>query len=149
LALLEYGFSQYRKRLPVRAGQALADPGIRYSGGSLPLRAPRALAVGVRRGQRLRVRVRAPREVEGPIRRGAPLGRATVLLDGRRAGSVTLLAARSIPAASTFDRARDLLVRHPAPIAGGLFVIVMVAMLLVRRIRRRSDRGERNRVVFK
>ena len=33
LELLEYGFSQYRRRLPVRAGQDLADPSIRYTGG--------------------------------------------------------------------------------------------------------------------
>lgn len=148
LALLGWGFSRYRKRTPVRAGRALAEPAIRYSGGSLPLRAPRTLTVGVRRGQRLELRVRAPREVEGPIRRGASLGRATVLVDGRPAASTRLLAGRSIPAASGFDRARDFVSRHPAPIAGGLFVILMVAMLLVRRSRRRSDRRERDREVF-
>ncbi len=86
LELLEYGFAQYRRRLPIRAGQDLADPAIRYSGGELPLRAARSVAVGLRRGQRLEVDVRAPDEVEGPIRRGARLGTATVFVDGRRAG---------------------------------------------------------------
>ena len=142
LALLEHGFAQYRRRVPVRAGRALAEPPIRYTGGILPLRAPRTIAVGVRRGQRLQVRVRAPREVEGPIRRGARLGRATVLVDGRPAGSVPLLAARSIPAPGAFDRARDLVSRHPAPVAGGAFVILMVAMLLALRMRRSSDRRQ-------
>ena len=72
LELLEYGFSQYRRRVPIRAGQDLADPSIRYAGGELPLRAART-----RRRRRLsRPAARAstsrrPREVEGPIERGA------------------------------------------------------------------------------
>ena len=53
LELLEYGFRQYQRRRPIRAGQDLADPSIRYSGGELPLRAARGVAVGLRRGQRL------------------------------------------------------------------------------------------------
>ncbi|MGC1166142.1 MAG: D-alanyl-D-alanine carboxypeptidase family protein, partial [Solirubrobacterales bacterium] len=65
LELLEYGFSLHDRRVPVRAGQDLADPEIRYSGGELPLRAARGAVVGLRRGQRLNVVVRAPAEVEG------------------------------------------------------------------------------------
>ncbi len=41
IELLDYGFSQYRRRLPIRVGAELADPSIRYSGGELPLRAAR------------------------------------------------------------------------------------------------------------
>ena len=74
LELLEYGFSQYKRRLPIHAGQDLADPEIRYSGGALPLRAARSVEVGLRRGQQLEVEVDAPAEVEGPIKRGAKLG---------------------------------------------------------------------------
>ncbi len=57
LELLEYGFRQYRVRRPIRAGQDLADPSIRYAGGELPLRAGRGVALGARRGQRLDVSV--------------------------------------------------------------------------------------------
>jgi D-alanyl-D-alanine carboxypeptidase (penicillin-binding protein 5/6) len=53
--LFEYGFSRYRKRVPIRAGRPLAEASIRYSGGELPLRAARTVAVGVRRDQRLRL----------------------------------------------------------------------------------------------
>ncbi|HEY4778299.1 MAG TPA: D-alanyl-D-alanine carboxypeptidase family protein, partial [Solirubrobacterales bacterium] len=55
LELLEYGFSQYRRRRPIQAGEDLADPSIRYAGGELPLRAARGVEVGLRRGQRLSV----------------------------------------------------------------------------------------------
>jgi len=146
LELLEYGFSQYRRRLPIRAGRDLADPSIRYSGGQLPLRAAETVAVGLRRGQRLRVGVRAPSEVEGPIDRGAVLGRATVTVDGRPAASVPLRAARAIPAASAFDRARALLDNHLIAIAIAIFVILIGGVLLYRRLSGRNDQGERIRV---
>jgi D-alanyl-D-alanine carboxypeptidase (penicillin-binding protein 5/6) len=149
LELLEYGFSRYDRRLPIQAGQDLADPAIRYSGGELPLRAARAAAVGLRRGQRLNVVVRAPAEVEGPIRRGARLGLATVFVDGRRAASVPLRAGRSIPAASGFDRARSFVEDNAIPIAIGVFVILMGGVLLYRRLSGRNDQGERIRVKAK
>jgi serine-type D-Ala-D-Ala carboxypeptidase (penicillin-binding protein 5/6) len=143
LELLEYGFRQYRRRLPIHAGQDLADPSIRYSGGQLPLRAARTVAVGLRRGQRLSVDVRAPAEVKGPIRRGAVLGSATVLVDGRRGAAVPLRAGRSIPAASAFDRARAFLGEHPIPIALAAFVILIGAVLVYRRRFRGNDEGKR------
>jgi serine-type D-Ala-D-Ala carboxypeptidase (penicillin-binding protein 5/6) len=134
LELLEYGFSQYERRLPVRAGEDLADPAIRYSGGELPLRAARSVAVGLRRGQRLEVEVEAPREVEGPIRRGAPLGSATVLLDGRAVAAVPLRAGRAIPEASTFDRARSFVADNWIFISLATFVILIGGVLLYRRL---------------
>jgi serine-type D-Ala-D-Ala carboxypeptidase (penicillin-binding protein 5/6) len=139
LELLEWGFSQYRRKLPIHAGQDLADPDIRYSGGSLPLRAEKALSVGIRRGQHLDVEVHAPREVEGPLRRGAKLGRATVFVGGEEAGSVPLLAARAVPKASAFDRARAFLADNLIPIVIVVFVILMVAAILLRRVRRRDQ----------
>lgn len=146
LELLEYGFRQYTRRLPVHAGQDLADPSIRYSGGKLPLRAARSVAVGVRRGQKLSLEIKAPEEVEGPIERGAVLGHATVFVDGLRAGAVSLRAGRSISKVSSFDRARGFVGNHLIPIALAVFVILMGAVLLYRRLTRRNDQGERTRV---
>jgi D-alanyl-D-alanine carboxypeptidase (penicillin-binding protein 5/6) len=139
LELLEYGFSQYRRRVPVEAGQDLADASIRYAGGELPLRAARRVEVGLRRGQRLRVDVRAPAEVAGPIRRGAVLGRAAIFVDGRQAAAVALRAGRSIPRASAFDRARAFVGDHPIPLAVAAFVILIGGVLLYRRLSGRND----------
>jgi D-alanyl-D-alanine carboxypeptidase (penicillin-binding protein 5/6) len=136
LELLEYGFSQYRRRRPIQTGQVLAEPAIEYSEGELPLRAARGVAVGVRRGQRLSVDVRAPAEVAGPIRRGAALGTATVFVDGRQAATVALRASRSIAEASSFDRVRSFLGDHPIPIALAMFVILIGGVLLYRRLSR-------------
>jgi D-alanyl-D-alanine carboxypeptidase (penicillin-binding protein 5/6) len=141
LALLEWGFSQYRWRLPVRRGQDVAEPEIRWSGGHLPLRAERSLQVGVRRGQQLDLRVSAPREVEGPLEQGARLGRATVFVAGRKVRSVSLLASRSVSEASLFDRARATFADNLIPIGLALFVILMIAGTLLRRLARRNDVG--------
>jgi len=141
LRLLDYGFSRYRKRVPIHAGEELASPSIAFSGDDLPLRAARAVAVGVRPDQRLSIAVRAPREVEGPIRRGAVLGRATVYVDGLRAESVALRASRSVPKASVSDRVRSFVGGHPILIGLGAFVILMGAAILWRR-RRRGTEGE-------
>jgi D-alanyl-D-alanine carboxypeptidase (penicillin-binding protein 5/6) len=133
--LLEYGFSQYRKRAPVRAGQVLAEADVRYTGDELPLRAARTVAIGLRRGQRLSVKVRAPGEVEGPIRRGARLGKALILVDGRRAATVPLRAGNAVPEASRLDRVRSFIVDNALWLALALFGILVGAVLLGRRTR--------------
>jgi serine-type D-Ala-D-Ala carboxypeptidase (penicillin-binding protein 5/6) len=133
--LLEYGFSKYRKRIPIRAGQVLSEADIRYTGGELPLRAARTVAIGLRRGQRLTVKVRAPGEVEGPIRRGARLGQAIALIDGRRAAAVPLRAGSAVAKASTLDRARSFVVDNALWFVLALFGILL-AVALPRRLRR-------------
>lgn len=145
MTLLEFGFHQYRRRQAVHAGQDLANPSIRYSGGQLPLRAGRPVVVGLRRGQRATVDVQAPASVEGPIRRGAVLGHAAVLVDGRVAATVPLRSARAIPKAGFFDRARSFLADNLASIALVAFVILIGGVLLYRRMSRSQDRDrERN-----
>jgi D-alanyl-D-alanine carboxypeptidase (penicillin-binding protein 5/6) len=130
--LLDYGFARYERRLPIRAGAALADPSIRYAGGELPLRAARTVAVGIRPDQRLTVAVRAPRQVEGPIRRGVPLGSASVFVDGLRAATVPLKTARALPKASLVDRLRSFLNSDWIPVAIAVCVIMAGAILLRR-----------------
>ncbi|MGE5281441.1 MAG: D-alanyl-D-alanine carboxypeptidase family protein [Chloroflexota bacterium] len=136
LELLEYGFSRYRRRLPVRAGEALARPSIRYAGGELPLRAARSVAVGVRPGQRVEVSVRAPHEVEGPIRRGAPLGAAIVSVADRHVATVALRAGRAVAEASTFDVVRSFVegkaIWFVLALSG---ILIAVAIVLRRRLR--------------
>jgi D-alanyl-D-alanine carboxypeptidase (penicillin-binding protein 5/6) len=135
LELLEYGFRQYERRVPIRAGERLATASVRYQDGDLPLRAARRVVVGLRRGQRLAVDVRVPREVQGPVRRGAPLGSATVLVDGRRAATVALRAAREVPAASVADRVRSFVDSEKVPIAIA-FCVILVGAVITRRLSR-------------
>ena len=142
LELLEWGFRQYRHERAIHRGQALAEPSIRYSGGSLPLRAARPLVLGLRKGQQLEIDVEAPRQVEGPIRRGTKLGRANVFVDGAAAGHVPLRAGRSIPEASVVDRVRDFLADNWIPVVAAICAILLFGMLLYlwRRSRRKRRR---------
>jgi D-alanyl-D-alanine carboxypeptidase (penicillin-binding protein 5/6) len=133
--LLEYGFSLYHERHPVRAGQVLSRAEIRYADGRLPLRAARSVKVGVRRGQRMTVSVRAPHEVEGPIRRGAVLGSATVTVGGMRIARVPLRAAHALEEASTLDKARSFIEDNVLWLALALSAILVAAVFLRRRTR--------------
>jgi D-alanyl-D-alanine carboxypeptidase (penicillin-binding protein 5/6) len=139
LRLLEYGFALYRRKLPIDAGQDLAEPSIRYSGGRLPLEATRTVAVGLRPGQRISVVTDAPDEVEGPVRHGAVLGRAAVFVDGLRAASVPLRASRALPRAGFFDRARSFVGNHFVLLGLVACVILIGAAFLRRRLRCKRD----------
>lgn len=133
--LLEYGFSQYRRRVPIRVGATLAHPSVRYSGGELPLRAVRTVAVGLRADQRLSVEIRAPGEVEGPIERGESLGRASVYVEGRRVAAVPLRAGHAVAKATLLERAGNFLEDEKIPVAIALCVI-LVGVALTRRFAR-------------
>jgi D-alanyl-D-alanine carboxypeptidase (penicillin-binding protein 5/6) len=137
--LLKWGFRQYRREKALTKGEELASPSIESSGGELPLLVAHSLKVGLRKGQKVEVDVQAPSQVSGPIRRGAPLGSATVSVDGLVAGSVPLVAGRNIPAASAFDKARGFAGEHTVTLAVAACAILIAAMLLgavLRRIRR-------------
>jgi D-alanyl-D-alanine carboxypeptidase (penicillin-binding protein 5/6) len=136
LDLLRYGFTRYRRGVPVRAGQALANPSIRYTGGSLPLRAARSVAVGLRRGQRMDLAVRAPARVEGPLERGARLGTATVFVGGRRIAEVALRAGRNVARAGTVEVVRSFLVAHLALLVLSTSAILIAGAFMLRRRKR-------------
>ncbi len=136
LRLLRYGFAQYKRRRPIHAGAALAEPSIRYAGGELPLRAARTVAVGLRSDQRMTVTVRAPHEVEGPIRRGAALGSATVFVDGLRAAVVPLKAGRAVPSATTLERVGSFASDNLAWLVLAASAILIAAAFLLRRLSR-------------
>ena len=133
--LLEYGFSLYHERHPVRHGQVLSRAGIRYADGTLPLRASRSVKVGVRRGQHMTVALRVPQEVEGPIRRGAVLGSATVRVGGMRVARVPLRAAHAVEEASAVDKARSIIADNALWLALALSGILVAAVILRRRTR--------------
>jgi D-alanyl-D-alanine carboxypeptidase (penicillin-binding protein 5/6) len=141
LELLEWGFDQYHRQKVVKKGEELASPAIRYSGGELPLVVGKSLKVAMRAGQHAEVEVDAPRRVSGPIRRGARLGTATVTVAGLRAGTVPLLASRSIPAAGAFDKARGWIGEHLLLLGVAGCAILIAGMLLgwsIRRVRKRK-----------
>ncbi len=96
----------------------------------------------LRKGQKAEVSVDAPAKVTGPIQRGAPLGTATVTVDGLRVGTVPLVASRRVAVASGFDKARGFVGEHTVTLAIAACAI-LIAVLLLGAVLRRIRRGKR------
>jgi D-alanyl-D-alanine carboxypeptidase (penicillin-binding protein 5/6) len=123
LALLDYGFANFRQVSPLRAGRVLARPTIQYrSGAHATLLAATAVTRVIPRNGVVRLRVSAPRQLTGPLPRHAVLGTATVLVDGRPAARVPLILARALPEVSPLSIAAGFIFR---PLT--LLVIVLLA----------------------
>jgi serine-type D-Ala-D-Ala carboxypeptidase (penicillin-binding protein 5/6) len=127
LALLDYGYSLYHRREPVRMGERLAAASLRYQDEKLPLVADRSLGVTVRRGQRLAVSLDAPSELEGPIGKGERLGKVTVSVDGEPVATAGLVSGRAAPAADLGDKL-DSAIPGPRALA---WIVLAAALVLV------------------
>jgi D-alanyl-D-alanine carboxypeptidase (penicillin-binding protein 5/6) len=144
--LMEFGFSRYEERRPLRRGTSEASVPVRFrSGTELALTPARSVVVGVRRGQKLAQRLELPREVEGPIRKGERVGSAIVLLDGQKVARVGLLARSSVSAPTTLERVRGFLTGNLVLVLLGVFAIMVLA-LAYRRSRTRKARNKLRRL---
>jgi serine-type D-Ala-D-Ala carboxypeptidase (penicillin-binding protein 5/6) len=121
LALLNYGFSLYRRERVLSERERVATAAVRWQDETMPVVADGPVRVTVRRDQRVDVRSVAPAEVEGPIGRGQRLGRATVTVDGEPVERVALVAARSVPEATMLERF-DGAIPGPRVVAWGVAV---------------------------
>jgi len=122
LALLQYGFREFRLRRPVAAGATLARP---YVAGRPNLRA-QLIAESTfmrvfRRSTVVRSVVHAPALLTGPLRRHAILGTVIVLAGGVPVARIPLLLARAVPAPPP-----SLL----ASLGAGPFTLVVLGLLL-------------------
>jgi serine-type D-Ala-D-Ala carboxypeptidase (penicillin-binding protein 5/6) len=127
LALLDYGFANFRQVSPLRAGQVLARPTIQYrSGAHAVLQTATAVTRVIPRGGLVSVRVFAPHQLTGPLPRHAVLGTATVLVDGRPVIRVPLVLAKALPEVSPLTIAVGFIFRPLTllviilPVGGGL-----------------------------
>lgn len=117
--LLDYGFSLYDKRVPVRSGRPVAEIPVKYEDEDLAVVSRRAVRIGVRQDERLVIGTDLPSEVEGPIAKGEPIGTATVRVDGERIATVKLVAARSVEEPTLIDKVR------------GNIALTLLALLIV------------------
>jgi D-alanyl-D-alanine carboxypeptidase (penicillin-binding protein 5/6) len=138
LALLDYGFSLYRRTDAVRRGERVGSADVPNAGERLPLVAGAQVQATVRHGQSVDVGLRAPAAVEAPIRRGQRLGTATVTVEP--AGRVPAIAARPVtPADSGLVSSVDDAVPGPRIVvwllvaAAAAFVILIAAAFVGRR----------------
>jgi D-alanyl-D-alanine carboxypeptidase (penicillin-binding protein 5/6) len=143
--LMDYGFSLYEKRVPVRTQRPAARVDVRFEESDLAVFGERPVRIGVREGERLTVVRSLPDEVEGPVARNEKVGTATVLLDGQRIARVDLLAGRSVAEPSTGDRILGAATGNLLPLVLALLVILSV-VLLVRHQRARRARSRMRRI---
>jgi D-alanyl-D-alanine carboxypeptidase (penicillin-binding protein 5/6) len=112
LALLDYGFANFRPVTPVHAGQVLARPTVQYrSGAHATLLAASAVTQVIPRNGAVRIRVAAPHQLTGPLPRRAVLGTVTVLVDGRPAARIPLILAKALPEVSPLSIAAGFIFR--------------------------------------
>jgi D-alanyl-D-alanine carboxypeptidase (penicillin-binding protein 5/6) len=139
--LLDYGFSLYTKRVPVRPGRPVASVPVKYEDGDLDVVSTRRVRIGVRDDERLTLTPDLPGEVEGPIAEGEPVGRAIVAVDGERIATVRLLAARAVEEPTLADRLRENpLVPIAVLLVAGFAILGVVAALRRRRTSRMRKR---------
>lgn len=127
LALLEYGFDQYKERRVVEKGEELDSVAVAYREDALPAIAARNLRLSLRDDQEIEVRLRdVPEEVRSSTE-GEKLGRAAVFVGNDRRGTVNVLAAATFAPPTMLDKANSFL---PGPDAV-IWLIAVVGLLLL------------------
>jgi hypothetical protein len=142
---MDYGFSLYDKRVPIRTERPAARVEVRFEDQDLALFGERPVRIGVREGERLTVVRAIPDEVEGPIARNEQIGTATVLIDGERIARVGLLAGRNVAEPTLPERIWGAVTGNLLPLLAALLVILAL-VLLVRHQRARRMKSRMRRI---
>jgi serine-type D-Ala-D-Ala carboxypeptidase (penicillin-binding protein 5/6) len=136
LALLGWGFQNFRLATPVTEGHVLARPSVPDQPG---LHAVVAAATTLRsvipRTAVVKVKVKLRRSLAGPLARGTIVGRALVLAGGSRIGQIPVRLAKAIPAVSTLTRVMRFITRGSTL----LLLAVLVGSAAVLIVRRRQQ----------
>jgi D-alanyl-D-alanine carboxypeptidase (penicillin-binding protein 5/6) len=112
LALLDYGFANFRLATPVLAGSVIANPTVRDRPGvRVNVIAASTFTRVVLRTTRLTTRVEIPHQLAGPLKRQAVVGDVRVLANGRTIARIALLLTRALPAVSSLTLAAHFLTR--------------------------------------
>ena len=137
--LLDWGFAQYEKKVPIRVERPVATIPVRYEEEDLPVNSKRRVRIGIRDGEQLTVSTDLPTEVEGPITTGEKLGTATVRLNGEPFATVPLFAGASVEKPGLIDK----LLGNPLWIAALLVLALFAILVLFTLVRRRRERNAR------
>jgi serine-type D-Ala-D-Ala carboxypeptidase (penicillin-binding protein 5/6) len=143
LTLLDYGFANFRRETPIRAGAVLARPTIKDRPGKRAVViAPRTFTRVLPRTTRARVRVYVPHQLAGPLAKDAVVG-TVVVTDGRhQIAREPLLLAQALPAVSAFTLAGHFMTRPSTVVL--LLVLASVAIAVtVWRVGGRHRRARR------
>jgi len=144
LALLNYGFSRYRRTRAVVRGEVIARVPIQHRAGAvLPLAASTTVHRVLRRDERFELRPRIPHTVDGPISYGQEVGKLDITVRGKVVRTIPLTAALEVPKAGVARRTQDAVTTPwTLVVLAGLLV---VAAVVTRRLRPAEPREERPR----
>ena len=133
LALLDWGYQNFRLAQPVTEGHLLARPPVPDQPGlHAVVVATQSLVSVIPRTSRTTVKVKLHRSLAGPLARGTIVGLAQVFAGGRRIGEVPVRLAKAIPAVSTLTRVTRFVTRGTTLFLLAL-VVASAAALVVRR----------------
>ena len=142
VALLDWGFQNFRLTRPVAAGAVLARPTVNgYTDRHASVIAARTVSWVVPRGLQLRVALHVPLQLSGPLKRHTRVGSATVFEGTRPVGRVQLVLARALPGLSPFVAAARFITRPSTLVVLVVLVMAGVALTLRQRLRRRVRSG--------
>jgi D-alanyl-D-alanine carboxypeptidase (penicillin-binding protein 5/6) len=140
LALLKWGFANFRLASPVRTGTLVTRLPVRGRDGlRAALLAAGSSTLVVPKSARLTTVLHVPRELRGPLRKGAVAGSEVVLQSGVPVARIPLRLARAVPA--------------PAPgvtlttILGPFTLVLLVLLLGIAVVKGRRERLSARRVV--
>jgi D-alanyl-D-alanine carboxypeptidase (penicillin-binding protein 5/6) len=143
LALLDWGYGHFRTVEPIRAGEVMARPSVRYrSGERAKLVAAVSLERVIARTDSVHIRIHAPAELTGPIKRHTHLGTAVVFVGRNVVARIPLLLAQALPAVSPLTVAAQFITQPLAIVAIIVVLGALLALGLQSRQRRRARAGK-------
>ncbi len=143
LALLDYGFDNFRLRTPVRGGGVIAHPVV-HGRGDLHATAIAAATFShvFPRGTHLHLRVSAPDQVTGPLRRHAIVGSVAVVAGRKVVARVPLVLARAVPAPRPAAVGPDFITRPFTLVSVVVLITTLTALAAFARGRIKGKRAE-------
>ncbi len=123
LALLDWGFSEFRAARLVRPGERFARRSVPYEDTPAAIVAARGYRAVMARRVRVRLHVGALRKLHGPMAKGTIVGQLHVVISGRETASIPLILARRLPAVSLLKKLGHF-VKQP-------FTLLVLALLLL------------------
>jgi D-alanyl-D-alanine carboxypeptidase (penicillin-binding protein 5/6) len=138
VALLDWGFSQYRRKPVLLRGHTVANAKVAWFGDRrVGLEPTRSVVLGVRRGEQVHTRVHAPGELHGQLAAGTRVGSVEVIVDGNRFRTVPLVTAEAVPSAGLLRKLVHIALRPWLLVAA-----LVLGVLVVERRRRRRVAAE-------
>jgi serine-type D-Ala-D-Ala carboxypeptidase (penicillin-binding protein 5/6) len=123
LALLNWGFSEFKLERPVRRGEPFARRPVPYESSPVSIVAARGYRTVVARNAGIRLSVGKLRKLHGPMAKGSVVGRLSVSVPGRATVKIPLILARRLPPVSALKKLGHF-AKQP-------FTLLVLALLLV------------------